>query len=60
MHLKLNLKHKAEPKYTIGLQLYASDKSTLEAMADSMGLSTSMLVRSLINDLLDGNIKIDI
>lgn len=60
MTTKLNLKHKAEAKYTVGLQLYASDKASLEAMAESMGLSVSMLVRSLINDLLDGNIKVDI
>lgn len=60
MTTKLNLKHKAESKSNVGVPLYDSDKAALEAIADSMGLSTSMLVRSLINDLLDGNIKVEI
>lgn len=58
--MKLNLKHKAEPKYTVGFQLYESDKNAIEAIASHLGVTVSMLMRSLVNDLIDGNINVTI
>lgn len=60
MDTKINLKHKLEEKELMGVKLYVSDKRALEVLANSLGLTTSVLMRSVINDLLEGNIVVKI
>lgn len=60
MKTKLNIKpSKDEGKCNIGLVIYHSDKKKLERMAAENGINTTTVLRSLINDYLDGNITID-
>lgn len=58
--MKLNIREKDEGKVNVGLVIYYSDKITLDEKARSFGINTSTLLRSLINDVIDGNIKVDI
>lgn len=58
--MKLNLRSKTEEKVSIGVMIYASDKMAFDSMADNKGISTAMLLRSLINNLVDGHIEVEI
>lgn len=58
MEYKLNLKHSLEPKALIALNVYASDKAKLEEIAAGLGTNVTVLMRSVINDILDGKIKV--
>lgn len=51
--MNINLKPKNETKHNIGVAIYESDKKRLEEYAQSNGMTVSLIVRSLINDLLD-------
>lgn len=55
--MNLNLKHKDEEKVHIGCKIYMSDKAILDKIADDMGISTTLLLRSIINDLIDSHQK---
>lgn len=59
-NMKLNIREKDEGKVNVGLVIYYSDKIALDEKARSFGINTSTLLRSLINDVIDGNIKVDI
>ena len=58
--MKLNLKNRDEGKVNVGVAIYKSDKDALDRLADNLGITTSLLLRSLINDLIDGNIVIEL
>lgn len=58
--MKLNLKKKNEARFNIGVSLYDSDKKKLTEYAESKGITVSIVLRSLINDLLDGNLDIEL
>lgn len=58
--MKLNLRSKQDDKVSIGVMIYTSDKMAFDAIADQKGISTAMLLRSLINNLVDGNIEVEI
>ena len=58
--MKLNLRTKNEEKVSLGVMIYTSDKVAFDAIADLKGISTAMLLRSLVNNLVDGNIDIEI
>lgn len=60
MKTKLNLKKKALEKINMTVSLYTEDKQVIDSLAESLGISTSMLVRSLINDIIEGKIKIEV
>ena len=60
MKLKLNLKHKDEGKVNVGCAIYQSDKKAFDIVCNEMGLSTSLIFRSLINDVIEGKIKIEV
>ena len=51
--MKLNLHAKHEDKISIGCQIYLSDKFALEEIANGAGVPISILLRSMVNDLLD-------
>lgn len=55
--MKLNLKTKEEGKINIGCAIYMSDKLALENVANELGVPVSLLLRSAINDIIDGKIK---
>ena len=59
MFTKINLKFKSAPKETVGFQMYSDDKEKLEEIAKNLGLSVSTLLRSLANDVIDGNIILE-
>ncbi len=56
--MNLNLKTKDEEKINVGFVIYKSDKEALDALADRLGISTSMILRSVTNDILEGKIVI--
>lgn len=58
--LKVNLHHRNEAKSHVAVYVYNSDKAALEAVAKSLGLSTSNLLRSLINSVLDNTLEVEI
>lgn len=60
MKTKLNLRHRDEGKVNIGCSVYMSDKLAFDAIARQLGITTSLLMRSLINDVLDNKIEIEI
>lgn len=56
--MNLNLKHKDEPKTNISILVYESDKIQLEEISKNMGLPLSTIVRSALNDIIDGFINL--
>lgn len=58
--MKLNLRTRDEGKVNIGCSVYMSDKQAFDAVARQLGITTSLLMRSLINDIIDGNITVEI
>lgn len=54
--MKFNLKTKEEGKINIGCAIYMSDKIALDNIANSMGVPVSLLLRSVINDIIDEKI----
>lgn len=54
--MSYNLKTLNEGKINIGVAIYLSDKEKFEKIADERGVTTSLLLRSLINDVIDGKI----
>lgn len=56
--MNLNLKHKDEPKTNISILVYESDKIQLEEISKKMGLPLSTIVRSALNDIIDGFINL--
>ena len=59
MITKLNLKKKDLEKINMTVSLYTEDKAAIDSLAESLGISTSMLVRSLINDIIEHKITIE-
>ena len=57
--LKVNLHHKNEAKSHVAVYVYNSDKAKFEGVAKSLGLSTSNLLRSLINSVLDKTLEVE-
>lgn len=55
--MNLNLKTKDEGKINIGCAIYMSDKQALDKIADDLAVPVSLLLRSVINDIIDGTIK---
>ena len=56
--LKVKLHHKNEPKSHLAVYVYDSDKVKVDEIANNLGLSTSNLLRTLVNNLLDGTVKV--
>lgn len=54
--MKFNLKTREEGKINIGCAIYMSDKIALDGIANSMGVPVSLLLRSVINDIIDEKI----
>lgn len=57
--MQLNIREKNEGKVNVGLVIYYSDKQALDEKAREFGINTSTLLRSLINDVIDGKITIE-
>ena len=59
--MKLNLRKRDDNgKVNIGVAIYQSDKEAFDKIADDLGITTSILLRSIINDVIDGNITVEI
>ena len=60
MRMKVNLHYKHEPKSHVAVYLYNSDKVLFEAKAKALGLSTSDMLRTLVNSVLDGALEVEV
>lgn len=58
--MKLNLRKKNDETEYCGVNIYKTDKEMLTAKASELGLKVSDVMRSLINDYVDGNITIEL
>lgn len=58
--MKLNLRKKNDTTEYCGCVIYKSDKDALTAMAAAQNLKLSDIMRSLINDYVDGNITVEL
>lgn len=54
--MNLNLKTKIEGKINIGCAIYMSDKIALDTVANELGVPVSLLLRSVINDIIERKI----
>lgn len=60
MVTKLNIREpRDEGKQNVGVSIYHSDKLEFEKVAHQHGMPVSAVLRSLINDFIDGNITIE-
>ena len=57
--MKWNLKMKDEEKTTITFQIYKSDKIAFDKYLETHPLSMSNVLRSHINDLLEGKATLE-
>lgn len=53
--MKINLRetNKEDKKEYVGVNLYSADKQRLDKLANGMGVSLSVILRTAINNLLD-------
>lgn len=58
--MKLNLRKKNDETEYCGVVIYKSDKEVLVSKAAEQGLKVSDVMRSLINDYVDGIITIEL
>ena len=58
--MKLNLRKKNDETEYCGVMIYKIDKKVLASKAKDQGLKVSDVMRSLINDYVDGNITIEL
>ena len=58
--MKLNLRKKNDEIEYCGVMIYKTDKKVLASKAKEQGLKVSDVMRSLINDYVDGNITIEL
>lgn len=58
--MKLNLRKKNDETEYCGVTIYKADKEVLVSKANEHGLKVSDVMRSLINDYVDGNITIEL
>lgn len=58
--MKLNLRKKNDETEYCGVLIYKSDKELLVSKANDKGLKVSDVMRSLINDYVDGNITVEL
>ncbi len=58
--MKLNLRKKNDETEYVGVNIYKSDKQQLTQIAEQLGLKVSDVLRSLINDVVDNKIKIEL
>lgn len=58
--MKLNLRKKNDETEYCGVMVYKTDKKVLASKANEQGLKVSDVMRSLINDYVDGNITIEL
>ena len=58
--MKLNLRKKNDEAEYCGVMIYKTDKKVLASKAKEQGLKVSDVMRSLINDYVDGNITIEL
>lgn len=58
VQIKLNLRKKMQSKVSYSFLLYEKDKQRLEEYAAARNLLLSDIFRTLLNDVLDGNLEI--
>ena len=58
--MKLNLRKKNDETEYCGVAIYKTDKEVLVSKAAEQGLKVSDVMRSLINDYVDGIITIEL
>lgn len=58
--MKIHLIKRDEPKILINFQIYKSDKEFIDKLSTVTGMSQSAIFRSYINELREGNIKLEL
>lgn len=57
--MKLKVKKLHDDKVKISFELYASDKKALETQCEKLGWSTTDALRTFVNNVVDGTIKLE-
>lgn len=58
--LKLNARFRKGDKQYVGCNIYTQDKQELLRISEELGIGFSSLMRSLLNDVVEGKIVVEL